>query len=172
MHNDSVPSDTLQLRDIAVDGAFADLQPFRQARGGRKPTPAQQLDDLEQAVGRADIIVTGTMSTTPVIQGNWLRPGQHLNMIGAYRPDMREADDTALLRSRIFVDSIDTTLGHIGELKIPHEAGIITPDHILADYYNLSAFAAGPDDITLFKNGGGAHLDLMTSLYILNSYDH
>ena len=148
----------------------------------RSPAGAQSLAEaypntaavpsLPEAVAAADIIVTGTMSTQPVIQGDWLRPGQHLNMIGAYRPDMREADDTALLKSRVFVDSRDTTLGHIGELKIPLEAGVITPDHIVADYYDLPAFQAAPDDITLFKNGGGAHLDLMTSRYILDAHDH
>jgi len=128
--------------------------------------------DLEAGVGDADIIVTGTMSTEPVIKGDWLRPGQHLNMIGAYRPDMREADDTALLRSKVFVDSRDTSLGHIGELKIPLEAGVITREHVVADYYDIDWFRAAPEDITLFKNGGGAHLDLMTAHYILGCYDH
>jgi ornithine cyclodeaminase/alanine dehydrogenase-like protein (mu-crystallin family) len=127
--------------------------------------------DLEAAVRNADIIVSATMSTDPLIKGDWLQPGQHLNLIGAYRPDMREADDTALLRGSVFVDSFDTTIGHIGELKIPIEAGIINKDAILADYYNLDAFARRSDDeITVFKNGGGAHLDLMTSRYILEKW--
>ena len=91
-------------------------------------------------------------------------------MIGSYRPDMREADDEALQKSRLFVDSFDTTLSHIGELKIPLETGAISRDHVLADYYNLAAFQAGPDDITVFKNGGGAHLDLMTARYVLDRW--
>ena len=110
------------------------------------------------------------MTTEPIIKGAWLRPGQHLNMIGAYRPDMREADDEALQKSRLFVDSFDTTLSHIGELKIPLETGVISHDHVLADYYNLATFQAGPDDITVFKNGGGAHLDLMTARYVLDCW--
>ncbi len=127
--------------------------------------------DLETAVRNADIVVCATMSTDPLIKGDWLQPGQHLNLIGAYRPDMREADDTALLRGSVFVDSFDTTIGHIGELKIPIEAGVITKDAILADYYNLDAFVRRSDDeITVFKNGGGAHLDLMTSRYILEKW--
>jgi ornithine cyclodeaminase len=126
--------------------------------------------DLETAVRTADIILTCTMTTEPIIKGAWLRPGQHLNMIGAYRPDMREADDEALQKSRLFVDSFDTTLSHIGELKIPLETGIISHDHVLADYYNLATFQAGPDDITVFKNGGGAHLDLMTARYVLDCW--
>ncbi len=127
--------------------------------------------DLAAAVHAADIVTSATMSTAPLIHGDWLRPGQHIDLIGAYRPDMREVDDTALQRSRVFVDSFDTTVGHIGEIKIPLEAGTITRDHLQADYYNLDAFTRQPDDITLFKNGGGAHLDLMTCRYILDQWN-
>ena len=120
---------------------------------------------------RADIVVTATMSSQPVIRGEWLRPGQHVNLIGAYRPDMREADDAALKRSRIFVDSCDTTLEHIGELKTPIAEGVISREDVVADFYDLDAFArTGVEDITLFKNGGGAHLDLMTSRHILDKW--
>ena len=127
-------------------------------------------DDLETAVTNADIITSATMSTEPLIKGAWLQPGQHIDLIGAYRPDMREVDDAALLKSRVFVDSFDTTIGHIGEISIPLEAGTIPRDHLIADYYDLEKFTRAPDDITLFKNGGGAHLDLMTSRYILNRW--
>ncbi len=129
----------------------------------------QVADDLEAAVRGADIILTGTMTTEPIIKGDWLRPGQHLNMIGAYRPDMREADDAALLKSRVYVDSFDTTLGHIGELKIPLQAGVIDPSHVLADFYTMKDFARTDGDITIFKNGGGAHLDLMTACYVVDA---
>lgn len=128
--------------------------------------------DLEQAVGAADIIATATMSTEPVLKGAWLRPGQHVDMIGAYRPDMREADDAALTRARIFVDNIETATD-IGELRIPLEQGLIQRSDITADYYDISAGAfsrTSDDEITLFKNGGGAHLDLMTCRYILEAW--
>ena len=149
---------TIWNRSPAGAQAFADA------------TGAVVAVDLETAVRTADIILTCTMTTEPIIKGAWLRPGQHLNMIGAYRPDMREADDEALQKSRLFVDSFDTTLSHIGELKIPLETGVISHDHVLADYYNLTTFQAGPDDITVFKNGGGAHLDLMTARYVLDRW--
>lgn len=127
--------------------------------------------DLEHAVRNADIVTSATMSTQPLIKGEWLQAGQHIDLIGAYRPDMREVDNAALQRSRIFVDSIDTTVGHIGEIKIPTEAGAISANDIVADYYNISNFTRQSDDeITLFKNGGGAHLDLMTSRYILDRW--
>lgn len=128
-------------------------------------------DDLQAAVRRADIIATATMTTTPLIEGAWLQPGQHLDLIGAYRPDMREVDDAALQRARLFVDSFETTLGHIGEIKIPMETGAITRADIIADYYTPDAFVRrSQDDITICKNGGGAHLDLMTSRYILDQW--
>ena len=128
-------------------------------------------EDLEAAVGAADVVTCATMSTEPVIRGDWLRPGQHIDLIGAYRPDMREVDDAALARARVFVDSLDTTVEHIGELKIPIETGAFSADRIVADYYAPEAFTRlSDDDITLFKNGGGAHLDLMTSRYILDRW--
>ncbi|WIY26628.1 ornithine cyclodeaminase family protein [Parasedimentitalea psychrophila] len=127
--------------------------------------------DLETAVRAADIIVTATMSSTPVIKGDWLHPGQHLNLIGAYRPDMREADDTALTRSQIYTDSCNTTLDHIGEFMIPLAAGVIQRRDVLADFYELDRFSKfDPSQITLFKNGGGAHLDLITSHHILQKW--
>lgn len=131
----------------------------------------QVADDLETAVRAADIVTSATMSTEPLIKGDWLQPGQHVDLIGAYRPDMREVDDAALQKARVFVDSFDTTIGHIGEINIPLESGAITRDHLLADYYDINAFKRTSDDeITLFKNGGGAHLDLMTSRYILDRW--
>jgi ornithine cyclodeaminase/alanine dehydrogenase-like protein (mu-crystallin family) len=128
-------------------------------------------EDLQEAVAQADIIGSATMTTEPLIKGEWLRAGQHLDLIGAYRPDMREVDDEALQRARLFVDSFETTLGHIGEIKIPLESGAINRGDIIADFYDLDAFIRTSDDeITICKNGGGAHLDLMTSRHILEQW--
>ena len=127
--------------------------------------------DLEGAVRNADILCTATIAREPLIRGDWLQPGQHLDLIGAFRADMREVDDTALARARLFVDSRATTIEHIGELKDPIARGVIGPGDIVADYYDIAAgrFARGSDDeITIAKNGGGAHLDLMTARYLLD----
>jgi ornithine cyclodeaminase len=113
------------------------------------------------------------MSHEPLIKGDWLSPGTHLDLIGAYRPDMREADDNALTRARIFVDSRATTIGHIGELKDPIARGVISESDIVADFYDLAKGTYDrrhADEITLAKNGGGAHLDLMTAAYILAAW--
>ncbi|PWK61514.1 ornithine cyclodeaminase family protein [Roseicyclus mahoneyensis] len=145
--------------------------PVSTARMAEDFPDTEQVRDLETAVRGADIVTCATMATDPVISGDWLRPGCHLDLIGAYRPDMREADDLALQRARIFVDSRETTIGHIGELKIPLASGAITEGDVVADYYDLGtgAFARrSGDEITLFKNGGGAHLDLMVARYILD----
>lgn len=128
--------------------------------------------DLEAAVRQADIVTSATMTTEPILKGAWFQPGQHIDLIGAYRPDMREADDTAMTRARVFVDSLDTTVHHIGEIKKPIAAGVITEADIVASYYHPEDFTRTSDDeITLFKNGGGAHLDLMTSRYILDRWN-
>jgi ornithine cyclodeaminase/alanine dehydrogenase-like protein (mu-crystallin family) len=130
-------------------------------------------DDLEAAVRASDIISTATMARDPVVPGEWLQPGQHLDLIGAFKGDMRETDDEALRRSRIFVDSRETTLHHIGELKDPLARGVITESDVQGDLYDLVAGRAGrgsDEDITLFKNGGGAHLDLMTAGVILSRW--
>ncbi len=127
------------------------------------------VTDLPNAVAGADVILTCTMATQPVVMGDWITPGTHLDLIGAYRPDMRELDDAALRKAQLFVDSRATTIGHIGEIEIPLQTGVITPDDIKADFYDLSTglFArSDADAITIAKNGGGAHLDLMTSAYI------
>ena len=127
--------------------------------------------DLEDAVRVADIVTSATMTTEPIIRGDWLQPGQHIDLIGAYRPDMREVDDAALQKAQVFVDSRETTINHIGELRIPIASGAFDAADVIADYYQLDRFRRKNDtDITLFKNGGGAHLDLMTSRYILGAW--
>lgn len=151
---------TVWTRTAANGHAFADSH------------NAQFNPDLQDAIATADIICCATMSTEPVINGDWLQPGQHLDLIGAYRPDMREVDDTALTRGTLFVDSRETTLDHIGELKIPLSTGTITPGDIKASFYEPDLYKRSSDtEITIAKNGGGAHLDLMTSRYILDRWN-
>lgn len=125
---------------------------------------------IETAVSNADLVCSATMTLDPVISGEWIRPGAHVDLVGAYTPAMREVDDSAIRRSRIFVDSRKTTITEIGEIAIPIRAGIIAETDILADLYDLCARRAqgreSAEEITLFKNGGGGHLDLMTAQHI------
>ncbi|QHI95270.1 NAD(P)-binding domain-containing protein [Aristophania vespae] len=127
------------------------------------------VPDLAQSCAQADIISTVTMAREPIICGAWIKPGTHIDLIGAYKADMREADDDLISIGRLFVDSRDTTIHHIGELIEPLRSGIITESSILGDLYDLVKGRAGRsshDDITIFKNGGGAHLDTMIAHYM------
>ena len=145
---------------------------YRFAEEMRHRVPAiEVMESLESACAEADIITCATMATNPMLKGKWIEPGTHVDLIGAFTPDMREADDALLLKSELFVDSRDTTIGHIGEIEIPLSAGTISVEDIRGDFYDLCKDDAGrssTDAITVFKNGGGAHLDLMTSMMIYN----
>ncbi len=128
-------------------------------------------EDLESAVKAADVICTATMASAPIIKGDWLQPGQHLDLIGAYNPRMREVDDRAMQRASVFVDSRATTIHHIGELIDPLASGAITEADIRADFYQPELYRrSSAEEITIAKNGGGAHLDLMTAAYVLERW--
>ena len=154
----------------AYSSAFpeASFSVWSRSRSSAEAMGLPVAGDLETAVRQADVICTATMATAPLIRGDWLQPGQHLDLIGAYKPGMREVDDTALARARLFVDSRATTIGHIGEIMEPLASGAITEADIIADYYDDPALFTrrSDDEITIAKNGGGAHLDLMTATYI------
>lgn len=128
--------------------------------------------DLEAAVRAADVICCATMATSPLVRGEWLQPGQHLDLIGAYKPGMREVDDAAMARARVFVDARATTLHHIGEMIEPLKSGAITEAEIVADFWDDPALFVrrSGDEITIAKNGGGAHLDLMTAMYVQKAW--
>jgi ornithine cyclodeaminase/alanine dehydrogenase-like protein (mu-crystallin family) len=127
-------------------------------------------ENLAESVNRADIVAAATMASEPIIRGEWVSPGTHVDLVGAFTPHMREADDVLMAKACVFVDSRETTLNHIGELIDPIANGAITEKDVLADLYDLADGHGGrtsPEEITLFKNGGGAHLDLMTARYIM-----
>ena len=128
--------------------------------------------DIEAACRGADIITAATAAEAPLVLGAWLRPGQHLDLVGGYKPEMREADSEAFERARVFVDARETTVGICGDLLDPIKEGRFTADRIEGDLFDLCRNGLpsprGADDITLFKNGGGGHLDLMTASYYVD----
>jgi len=121
------------------------------------------VSEIEASARKADLICSAI--GTPIIQGAWLKPGTHVDLIGAYTPTMREADDECFRRGSLFVDARETTIQHIGELMIPLASGVINEQDVLADLSDLCLQhhrgRKSDDEITLFKNGGGGHLDLM-----------
>ncbi|HEY9057743.1 MAG TPA: ornithine cyclodeaminase [Aurantimonas sp.] len=157
------------LESVAVWNRTLEKAELLAAEYSGSRIPVVAAAELAVAVGEADIVSTATMATEPFLKGEWLKPGTHVDLIGAFRPDMREADDAVLTRSELFVDSRRTTIGHIGEIQIPLDAGTIVEGTIRGDLADLCAGKAGrsgPDAITVFKNGGGAHLDLMVGALI------
>ena len=131
---------------------------------------AETTGDLAGAVRQADVISCATMATEPVIKGAWLRPGVHLDLVGGYRPDMREADDDAVRRARIFIDAWFTAGEHCGDICQPLAAGIIDKDGVTDTFQLARGERPGrrsEGEITLFKSGGGGHEDLGTAQHIL-----
>ena len=135
---------------------------------------AELAVDLTAAVAQADIVSCATTSTEPLVQGAWLRPGTHLDLVGGYRPDMREADDEAMARcERIVVDTRAGALSEAGDLVQALARGVITPERISGELGELlSGDCAGrtaPGQITLFKSVGTALEDLAAAQLVLRS---
>jgi ornithine cyclodeaminase/alanine dehydrogenase-like protein (mu-crystallin family) len=128
---------------------------------------AEVASSLDAAVPGADIICTATMTREPLIRGDLLRPGTHLDLVGAYQPDHREVDDVAVRRAAIYVDSTLAAVEESGDLVIPLSSGVISRDDIRGDLFDLCqgrvAGRTSAEEITLFENGGGGHLDLMAA---------
>jgi ornithine cyclodeaminase/alanine dehydrogenase-like protein (mu-crystallin family) len=126
--------------------------------------------DLEAAVRQADIVSCSTAATEPLVSGEWLKPGAHLDLVGGFTPAMRECDDKAVSRARLFIDESSVNLDLCGDLIDPIRRGVIPRAKVEGDLYDLCApdwaLDRLPDDVTLFKNGGGGHLDLFTALFI------
>ena len=124
-------------------------------------------DDLEAAVSGADIVTCITASSEPVIFGDWVREGTHVDLVGAFSPDSRESDDALVQKARIFVDTRTGSLAEAGDLIIPMNKGLITEDDVAADLFDLTQGERDGrrfyEQITLFKNCGSAIEDLVAA---------
>src|SRR3954451_5334891 len=127
-------------------------------------------EHLDAAVSKADLVSCATMSEMPLLKGQCLKRGAHVDLVGSFTPAMREADDEALRRARVFVDSYGI-LDRSGEFVGPLQRGVIARDHVVADLFELCRRdrrgRSSRSEITLFKNGGGAHLDLFVARHLL-----
>lgn len=119
--------------------------------------PVEECDPKE-LVAQSDIIVTATTSKTPVFDGNWVKPGTHLNLIGSFKPDVREVDEKVIKKAKIVVDQKSAALEEAGDIIIPLKAGIITERDIYAELGELVAGLkpgrTSDSEITLFKSVG------------------
>jgi ornithine cyclodeaminase len=123
--------------------------------------------DPRTCAAESDVICACTTSPAPLFEGRVLRPGTHLNLVGAFQPHTREVDSVTVQRSRVFVETYDGVLAEAGDLVIPIQEGSIHRDHIAGDLHQLVSGQkrGGIDDgtITLFKSVGYALEDLVTA---------
>ncbi|MDH5207732.1 MAG: ornithine cyclodeaminase family protein [Burkholderiaceae bacterium] len=135
--------------------------------------PAQAVDDLETAVREADIVTCATTATAPVVHGAWLNPGCHLDLVGGFRRSMREADDAAIARARVYVDTYAGALSEAADIVEPIERGVIARSDVLGELVQLVggqvAGRVGADDITLFKSVGTAIEDLAAARLLVTN---
>ena len=129
--------------------------------------PASATTELPSAVADADIVTTATLSSEPVVRGAWLAPGTHLDLVGAFTPTMREADDDAIRMAEVFVDTMTGALKEAGDIVQPLQSGVLSVDDIRGDLFALctapSPPTRRPGEITLFKSVGHALEDLVTA---------
>lgn len=130
------------------------------------------VEHSRQAVEQADMVTCCTMSTAPVLAGEWLPPGCHVDLVGGFRPDMREADDAAIARSRVFVDTRGGAFAEAGDIVQPLRSGVLSEAAVQADLFDLCRGARpgrrGPDEITLFKSVGSALEDLAAASLVVH----
>lgn len=133
------------------------------------------VSSLDGAIAEADIISCVTMATEPLVRGALLKRGAHVDLIGAYTPDMREADDDVLRRAgRLFVDTRNNSEGS-GDVAGPLAAGVIDRSHIVADLFDLCKGRhpgrESDEEITVYKNVGGGHLDMFATRHLVAQAD-
>ena len=136
---------------------------------------AKALLHPEAAVREADIVTCLTASADPVLRGAWLRPGAHVDLVGGFTPAMRESDDDLVTRGRLFADTLRFTLTVCGDYATPIAEGVIAREAVEGDLFDLCAGkVAGrrsAEEITVFKNGGGGHPDLIVARAIWDLCD-
>jgi ornithine cyclodeaminase len=135
--------------------------------------PVTSHPDLVSAIGKSDIVSAATLTKTPLIHGKWLKPGTHVDTVGAFTPEMRETDDELVARASIFCDTFAGALHEAGDLVIPISNGVIKESDVLADLYKLTrgehSGRKSADEITYFKSVGTAVEDLAGAVAVWNS---
>jgi ornithine cyclodeaminase/alanine dehydrogenase-like protein (mu-crystallin family) len=157
------------IADIAIWNRTASRAEEVAAGLRREGLPAHAAPDLESAVRDADIITGLTGADKPVLRGAWLQAGAHVDLVGGFKPTMRESDDETLTRSRIYVDT-HHAMEEAGDLLGPLQRGVIQESDIQGDLFQLSRSKVGgrggTDEITLFKSAGTAVEDLAAAILV------
>lgn len=169
--------------------ALASQRPIRQIRiWNRTPANAEKVaealrgegydarttGDLDAAVNWADIVSCATLSSTPLVRGHCLRPGTHVDLVGAYAPTMRESDDAAIARSAVYVDTRAGATKEAGDIVQALKSGALALHDIKADLFELAREERpgrqSPDEITLFKSVGAAIEDLAAGVAVYKAF--
>ena len=165
--------------------AHASVRPIREVRVWNRSEPRAQalvadlaqagiaatiVGDLAAAVAEADIVSTATLSSEPLIRGDWLKPGTHLDCVGAFKPTMRETDDEAARRARILVDTRAGAFAEAGDILQPLQSGVIGKDAVLGELAELCRGSVqgrtSAEEITLFKSVGASIEDLAAAVAV------
>lgn len=132
--------------------------------------PADAAGDLDAELGEADIVSSATISNMPLVKGALLKPGAHVDLVGGFTPDMREADDDAISRARVYVDTRAGATKEAGDIVQPLASGLLKPEAIIADLHELARGEKqgrrSDGEITLFKSVGAALEDLAAGIAV------
>ena len=144
---------------------------FAEAQGVKHNIVIETSPSVREAIAGADIICTTTKAREPILQGEWLTPGVHLNVVGSSIAGAAEIDTPAVVRARFFVDCRNSTVNEGGEYLRALKAGAITPDHILGEIGEVANGSKvgrrSPLDVTLYKSLGIAPQDLAAAHFVL-----
>ena len=159
------------LKTVLIWGRKPERAQALAARLCDEGLPAQAHVDLEQALGKADIVTCATTATDPIVRGALLSPGTHVDLVGGFTPQMREGDDELIARAEIFVDTYDGALREAGDLVQTMAHGVLARERVLAELSELVTGAhpgrRSQDAITLFKSVGTALEDLCAACLVL-----
>ncbi len=150
---------------------MASAEAFAAAEGAPRGVAIEPCETVRDAVAGADLICAVSNAREPILPGDWVKPGCHVNAVGSSIPSAAEVDTDLVVKSRLFVDLRASTINEGGEYLTALAAGAITPDHILAEIGEVASGAKpgrlSPTDITLYKSLGIAAQDLASAHYLL-----
>ncbi len=163
------------LDAVHVYGRSAEKAACVAAAARQQSINALPVTDLEGAARKADIISCATLSSTPLIFGEWLKSGVHVDLVGAFKANMRETDDAVMARAEgIFVDTRAGAFAEAGDILQAIQSGAIPADPIAADLFDLARGGhqgrESQEDITVFKSVGASLSDLAAALYAVQAY--
>lgn len=157
----------VRVYSLPIEGAYQ----FAERESRRHGINVEVKESAEEAVAGADIVCTVTTAREPVVKGEWIAPGAHINAVGAFTPTTRELDSAAVVKARLYVDRRESTLHEAGEFLIPKAEGLISEDHIVGELGEVLLGRApgrrSSEEITLFKSLGIAIEDLASAHHIL-----